>query len=141
MPIGIVLAQRAANFDAKATAESGMWAETWSRCQRSVEDARGVGRRRRTGPLAAPMENWKDWTGDRTAKEAAKAEWAGDGRSREKASARGLTVDQGQTYLAQPEETRGILSCANQVRTHWPGPVPRVEKGARRNSLVSLWNW
>lgn len=25
---------------------------------------------------ADPMENWKNWTGDRTAKEAAKVEWA-----------------------------------------------------------------
>ena len=51
MPIGIVLAQRAANFDAKATAESGKWAETWSRCQRLVEDAREVKRRRGQGRL------------------------------------------------------------------------------------------
>ena len=75
LPIGIVLAQRAAKFDAKATAEGGKWAETWSRCQRLVEDARGVKRRRRV-PLADPMENWKAWAGDRTVREAARAEWA-----------------------------------------------------------------
>ena len=76
MPIGIVLAQRAASFDAKATAESGKWAETWNRCQRLVENARGVRRRRRARPLAEPLQNWMDWTGDRTAKKAAKEEWS-----------------------------------------------------------------
>ena len=61
--------------------------------------------------------------------------------SQEKASARRPGMEQSQTYLEQSEKARGILSCVNQVRTHWAGPVPRVEKGARSNSLVSLWNW
>ena len=122
MPIGIVLAQRAASFDAKATTGDGKWAETWSRSQRDRGSERSE--EAADGDARVPDGELEGLDRGSNGKGSCQSEMGcttGNGRSREKASTCGPAMEHGQTYLKQPEETRGVLSCANQVRTLRPG--------------------
>ena len=75
MPINLVLAQRAAAFEEKATSEGGKWTESWDRVKRLISNARGRRNLRRPPTLADPMDPWRCWRGERPLRAKVKEEW------------------------------------------------------------------
>lgn len=75
-PINLILAERAAAFEARATGEGGVWPETWDRITRLIARAKRGGRGRERGVhLLDPMRQWASWTAGTTAKKKTEERW------------------------------------------------------------------